>query len=151
MLVHKNKRRVRWILPIALIFLCTAVSATAENVTFNALLIHASNEPSAQDLRLEKVEYRLRRIFGFTFYKHYGEATMTSPLPGRFTLSMGHGNSLSISASGAKKGRVEAKIEWTSGGNTMLNTTVVMTRGTPVILGGGQQDNGTLIVAITAE
>lgn len=150
MLAHK--RILRMLLPAMLAaWLSGPVSARAERVaSIDATLILASNDASAQDPRLEKVEYKLRRIFGFEYYKHLGEGTGMVNLPGGTTIGLGHGCRLEISASDAGGGRVRASVQWIRDENVALNTTVVMSRGTPVILGGISHAGGTLIVTLVA-
>jgi hypothetical protein len=127
------------------------VSASAQVAGLRATLILASDDPAAQDPRLDRVEFRLRRIFHFPYYRHYGDGAAAVNLPGEATLRLGHGNDLQIHATDAKDGRVRAQVRWLRDGNLVLNTTVVMSRGTPVILGGVSQAGGTLIVTLVAE
>jgi len=119
-------------------------------VGIKAMMILASNESSAQDLRLDAVEYKLRRIFGFEYYKHFGEASAMVNIPGNTTLDLGHGYRLKIRVSGADNG-FKASVNWLRGDESVLNTTVKMKRRVPVILGGISHGGGTLIVTLTAE
>ncbi|MFH0953746.1 MAG: hypothetical protein V1873_05410 [Verrucomicrobiota bacterium] len=130
--------------------LAGSAAAWAGPVSLEATMILASNEPAAQDQRLDAVEYKLRRIFGFEYYRYYGGGSAIVNLPGDTTISLGHGYRLSISA-GSKDGRVRAGIRWLRGDEVVLNTTVNMERGTPVILGGIAHEGGTLIVTLTAK
>ncbi len=122
----------------------------AAPVTLEAMLILASNDPSAQDPRLDQIEYKLRRTFKFEYYRHYGGQSAIVNLPGQTSLDLGHGYRLSVSASEASDDRVRAGIQWFRGDEVVLNTTVVMSRGTPVVLGGVPHEGGTLIVTLVA-
>jgi len=146
-----HNRRFPLFLALAVI-LATAVplSAGAEPLGIKATLILASDQPAAQDLRLDAVEYKLRRIFGFEYYKHYGEASAMVNVPGSTTLDLGHGFRLLIKVSGADGG-FRAKVNWLRGDQSVLNTAVKMKRRTPVILGGISHEGGTLIVTLVAE
>lgn len=124
-------------------------NAQAEQANIEALLILASNNPAPLDARLDKVEYRLRRIFGFETYRYYGDGSTILSLPGQSILALGNGNNLTINAR-SKKGRIEAQIVWEKEGERVLNTTVAMSKNTPVILGGSTQPDGTLIIVLTA-
>jgi hypothetical protein len=119
-------------------------------VTVRAVLIRASNEPAAQDARLENVEYKLRRIFGFEYYRFMGESSAALPAGGEATLDLGGGHRLRISM-GDADGSVRAVVRWYRGDDLVLNTTVRAQRKTPVILGGASEGNGTLIITLTAE
>ena len=130
--------------------LATAGVSRAGPVTIQATLILASNDPAPLDSRLDKVEYKLRRIFGFEYYKYYGEGTALLNLPGESTVDLGHGFRLSISASGSGD-KLRTSVQWYRGDEMVLNTTVGMKRGVPVILGGISHGGGTLIVTLVAE
>ena len=134
---------------IAACLLALPSSAQAEGANIEALLILASNNPAPLDARLDKVEYRLRRIFGFETYRYYGGGSTVIALPGQSILALGNGNNLTINAR-SKKGRIEAQIVWEKEGERVLNTTVAMSKNTPVILGGSTQPDGTLIIVLTA-
>lgn len=131
--------------------LATPAVSSAEPVTIQATLILASNDPAPLDSRLGKVEYKLRRIFGFEYYKHYGEGAAVLNLPGQSAVDLGHGFRLSISASGSKDDKIRMSVQWFREDEMVLNTTVGMKRGVPVILGGISHGGGTLIVTLVAE
>jgi hypothetical protein len=124
-------------------------AAQAESVTLDVMLIHASNEQAPMDRRLEKVEYQLRRMFKFEYYKHYGEASAVVNLPGETTLDLGHGMKLIVKASGSD-GKIRAEVNWKKGDTSALNTTVALKRGQHVILGGVPHEGGTLIMTVVA-
>ena len=65
------------------ILICLCVCLFAEQVraesdmaSVQAMMILASNDPAPLDRRLEKVEFQLRRIFGFQYYRHFGEGAV---------------------------------------------------------------------------
>ena len=120
-------------------------------VSIQAVMIHASDRPSAQDPRLDNIEYQLRRTFRFEYYKHIGEGSAAVNLPGATVLNLGGDFQLNLAASDAGKGRVRAAVQWMRGSDVVLNTTVVMTRGVPVVLGGISHEGGTLIVTLVAQ
>ncbi len=128
-----------------------AATAAAKPVSVEAMLILASNEPTSLDQRLEYVEYKLRRIFGFEYYRYYGEGTAILEVPGQTTLDLGHGFTLEFNATDGEDGKIRANVRWLRGQDVVLNTTVGMKRNAPVILGGIQHEGGTLIVTLTAK
>lgn len=150
--MQAHRKSYHWLLGAALALACVFPSlAAAQPVTLHATLILASDEPAAQDPRLDKIEFKLRRIFGFEYYSHYGEAAVGLDMPGDTALSLGHGYRLEVSASEARQGHVRAVVRWLRGEDIVLNTTVVMARGVPIILGGISHDKGTLIVTLVAK
>jgi hypothetical protein len=138
------------LLAIACLLTCAAVSG-AEPVTIQATLILASNDPAPMDSRLDRIEYKLRRIFGFEYYRHYGEGSALLNLPGESTVELGHGFRITMSSSGSKDGKIRTSVQWFRGDEMVLNTIVGMKRGVPVILGGISHEGGTLIVTLVAE
>lgn len=139
----------RWIVIALGLLLGTVARAGDGAVTIEAMMIHASNEAAPMDQRLEKVEFQLRRIFGFQFYKHYGEGQAMLHLPGQTTVALGHGFHLEINAQ-HRDGKIRAQVNWIRGGESLLNTTVSMKPGNHVILGGVPFEGGTLIVTLVA-
>jgi hypothetical protein len=150
MWAHRTVLRV-FVIFVALAWLFTAAgTARAQTITLHARLILASNEPAAQDPRLEDLEYKLRRIFGFEYYQMLGKGEGIVELPGDASLVLGRECRLSISAAQARGGQIRASVQWLRGKEVVLNTTVVMGRGAGVILGGVSHESGTLLVALDA-
>lgn len=151
MRAHETSRMFVTVL-LGLACLLTAAAASyAEPVSIQATMILASNDPAPLDSRLDKVEYKLRRIFGFEYYRHYGEGSVLLNLPGQSTIDLGHGFRLSIAASGSRDDKIRTTVQWFRGDELVLNTTVGMKSGVPVILGGISHGGGTLIVTLVAE
>lgn len=140
------------ILTLLVLGLACVFTARAESdaVTVRAVLIRASNEQAAQDPRLEKIEYKLRRIFGFEYYRFMAESSVTLPANGEGALDLGSGHRLRLRL-GDGRDNVRAEVRWFRGDDLVLNTTVRVARGTPVILGGVSDGPGTLIITLTAE
>lgn len=138
---------------IAFIFMLVMLAgpgrALAGSVTMDATLILANNDPAALDRRLDHVTFQLRRMFKFEYYHYYGGGQAVVGLPGSSTIDLGHGNVLSVNATG--DGKVRAEVNWLSGGKSVLNTTVSLKRGAHVILGGIPHEGGTLIVTLVAQ
>ncbi|MDA0578174.1 MAG: hypothetical protein O3B24_08750 [Verrucomicrobia bacterium] len=144
-------RRV-WAVALSTLGLCGALSTTqADEVQISATLIRASNDAAPGDGRLKGIESKLRSTFGFKSYQHYGGGSAKAAVPSSASVSLGHGNSLTLKLSPAEGNRVEAAINWRGPSGTVLSPTVVLTRGgPPVILGGAQQDGGTMIISVSA-
>jgi hypothetical protein len=127
------------------------VAADAQTTAnLDALLIHASNQPKALDTRLDRIEYRLRRIFNFEHYGVLGHQQTLLTLPAQLQLDLGHGYRLQLDAR-SRDGRVQAQVVWMRGGERLLTTSVNQSRGTPAVLGGPPHDGGTLILVLTFE
>lgn len=132
---------------LAAAVLAFAGAARGDDVSLRAMLIYASNEPAPLDQRLEKVEYKLRRILQFETYRFLGDASAILQLPGEVTMDLGQGHRLQITADKGKKG-VGATVEWWSGEERLLTTRVTIQSGSPAILGGPKHKEGNLIVVL---
>ena len=136
--------RKRWLLALALC-VTAFTSATAQTVTLDAKLIHASDRPAALDTRLDRIEYRLRRIFQFEHYAFLHEQQLLLTLPSRTRVDIGHGYAIDVNAS-ERNGRVRAELQWYRGGQRLMSTSIAQRRGVPAILGGPPHDGGVLIL-----
>lgn len=141
---------------IALInFICLislAAQPPGENrVTFKAILIIASNDASTSNSRHGRYERKLRKIFRFKSYRYLTEGTGSTNLPGQLTLSLGKAHRVTIQASAVERNKVRARIRWLKDGKALIQTTIVMGRETPAILGGPSFERGNLILVLEAE
>ncbi len=132
------------------LWLLLAGTASAEPLTLSAQMILASDERAAMDHRLEKIEYKLRRVFRFEYYRQYGEGSALMPVPSEATLDLGHGYRIEAALSPGKK-KVRARIRWMKGDAAILTTAVGLQRGVPAILGGAPHEGGKLIVVLEIE
>ena len=120
--------------------------------TLQAVMIHASNSPAPIDRRLENIEYKLRRVFGFEHYRHVGEGSVTISLPGEGTIDLGGGYRLMLRSSNTKDGRIRTQVTWSKGGATLLSTSTKVRRGAPpTVIGGASQGGGKLIVTLVVK
>jgi len=121
-----------------------------QKVRLKAVMILASNRVAPPDSRLQHLESKLRRVFGFQHYKHHGSGSTSVTLPGDSRIDLGGGHILKLSAAKAEKNRVRVNVKWLRGKKSLLQTTVVMKKGSPTILGGPSHENGTLLIALQA-
>lgn len=126
------------------LLLFTPSPAHAEAVQLQAMMIQAQNEPAPMDRRLERVEYKLRRVFGFNYYSYVGEGSLMLNAGSEATMSLPRGHSLRIRLGGKGK----AEVRWFRDGEALLSTSVGLSRNSPVVLGGVPSDGGTLILVL---
>ncbi len=149
--VRNKLRGSYWIVCLGLMgVLGVPLAAAQQTVTMDVLLIHASDRPAALDTRLDRVEFRLRRIFGF---EHYGflqqeRTLLTLPTQTRVRLVTGHVVQLRAER---LNGRIRAHIEWYQDQERLVATTITQRRGVPAILGGPPHDEGNLILVLEFE
>lgn len=120
-----------------------------EKVSFKAVMIYATNEPGEQDTRLKQVEPKLRGVFRFKRYQHYGAGSSSTALPGKASLSLGKGHKLDLKVSHADQGKVRAQVRWTRGGEKLMSTAYVLNRKDSTVIGGPSHDKGKLIVVLS--
>jgi hypothetical protein len=127
----------------------TCISARGQEgtVTLQVLMIQAQNESAPIDRRLEKVEYKLRRVFGFQFYRYVGEGNISLPSRGQGEISLPDGHRLTLSLGGKGK----AEVRWFRNEEPLLSTSVGLSREAPVVLGGVPANGGKLILVLTAQ
>lgn len=142
-------RKVALILAFCLVAPCMV---QAQNVArLKAVMIYASDKPAPIDERLENIEYKLRKVFKFEHYLHYGEGKVAVTMPGSGTIKLGKGYALDVDASQAKDGKIRAKVTWRKGDKKLLSATQVVGRKTPAVMGGVSHEDGTLIVTLVLE
>jgi hypothetical protein len=142
----------RWqrsLLIVALCALATGVVAE-ETYTVKAVMILASDEPAPIDPRLERIEFRLRRIFKFEHYLHFGEASAVLTNSSSVTMDLGHGYQVEVTTSKRKK-RVRTRVRWVKDDATLVDTSVFLKKNVPTILGGVPHEGGQLIIALTLD
>ena len=141
-------RHVCGVIAAIWVWASTAVSVVAqETVTLDAMLIHASNRPAALDTRLDRVEYRLRRVFGFEHYGFVNQSQTLLTLPAHTRMDLVGGYVMQIDAS-SRDGRIRANVQWFQNGRRLLSTSIAQRRGVPAILGGPPHDEGALILVL---
>ncbi len=131
------------------ISLC-ATEAEAAKVSFRGIMILASNESGPTDGQLKRYEGKLRRLFKFKQYRHFGQGGASIEIPGKASFSLGNGYRMQIDASPAQKDKIRAGVRWVKGKRNLINTVLVMQKGAPTILGGPSHDSANLIVILEA-
>jgi hypothetical protein len=111
-------------------------------------MIQAQNEGAPIDRRLERVEYKLRRVFGFQYYRYVGEGSLSLLAGGEGTVALPDGHRLRVRLA---RGGGRAEVAWTRGDQALLSTAVGLARNAPIVLGGVPSNGGKLILVLTAQ
>ncbi len=137
---------------VAYLLIPTTLSAKGNSATLSikGVMILASNDSTETDPSLRAYEKNLRRLFRFKSYKRYGSGNTRLNLPGKSTMSMGRGHQVEVDAKPINQQKSRISIRWLRDGRSQINTTLVMTRGKPAVLGGPSVKGGNLILIITA-
>jgi len=142
-----------WLVALILTLLCTgSLASYGQNqgsVTIKVLMIQAQNESAPIDPRLERVEYKLRRVFGFQFYKYVAEGTVSLLAGGQGVIELAQGHRLQVNLGGGK-GR-NAEVHWMHENQVLLRTSVKLSGDGPLVLGGVPSNGGKLILVLSSK
>lgn len=137
---------------LALLVLPVPSAASAEApVRIDVGVVHASNEGSRMDPALESIQGKLRKMFPYTSYRMLDrlKRTLAAGETGEFALP---GNrSLRMTHAPHSGGKVRLAVEVNEGPRNLLATTLGLSRGGMVLVGGPSHDRGVLILIISAE
>jgi len=123
----------------------------ADAVTVDIGSVYASNQGSSVDPALGNIREKLRSMFNYSSYKMLdrkrraltvGE-TEDFELPGR--------RSMSVTPLPAKANKVRLSVQVREGGRNLLTTTLGLSRGGMVLVGGPAHEAGVLILIISAD
>ncbi|HEX9191321.1 MAG TPA: hypothetical protein VF847_04440 [Candidatus Deferrimicrobiaceae bacterium] len=123
----------------------------ADTVSVEIGSVYASNEGASMDPVLGNIRGKLQSMFNYTSYKlldrkrrslAVGE-TGEFELPGRRTMR--------VTPQPAQGNKVRLSVQITEGAKNLLNTTLGLSRGGMVLVGGPTHQSGVLILIISAE
>jgi hypothetical protein len=126
-------------------------AAAAEAVSVEIGSVYASNEGSSMDPVLGNIRGKLQSMFNYTSYKlldrkrrslAVGE-TGEFELPGR--------RSMRVTPVPAQGNKVRLSVQISEGAKNLLTTTLGLSRGGMVLVGGPSHQAGVLILIISAE
>lgn len=127
---------MKTILRLALLLAATVAllsPARAESAAIEGLLITASNDGGQTDRRLAPYEATLRRILRFETFRLVGSGIAPA---GGGRMALGAGHQLELETEGADGRSIHAKVRWSAGGRTLMNTGLHLRPGVPAVLGG---------------
>jgi len=101
-----------------------------------ALLVVASNQKGESDARLSSYEPKLRSILRFESYRLAGEGSANLDSPGRASINLTRGHSLTLENQKSDGGGVRLQVTWQEGGRSLMNMGLVLRPGVPAVLGG---------------
>jgi hypothetical protein len=136
---------------VLLLLLCGSGSAAAQAVSVEIGSVYASNEGSSMDPVLGNIRGKLQSMFNYTSYRlldrkrrslAVGE-TGEFELPGRRTMR--------VTPQPAQGNKVRLAVQITEGAKNLLTTTLGLSRGGMVLVGGPSHQAGVLILIISAE
>ncbi len=142
-------RMISLLLTLALVAgLLTPAATAADGASVNALLITASNQKGGSDRRLAAYEATLRRNLPFDTFRLAGEGSARVGAGGRASISLGRGHQLALQSEAGRGAGIRLKVDWTSGGKTLMSTSLTLQPGVPAVLGRRGGDDGEVPVVL---
>lgn len=128
-----------------------AAAQSGSPVTVDLGVVLASHDGATVDPQLSSIQGKLRSMFNYSSYRMLdrqrrplgvGE-TGEFPLPGN--------RSMRVTPSPAQGEKVRLAVQITEGGKNLIATTLGLSRGGMVLVGGPSHEKGVLILIISAE
>lgn len=136
---------------VVLLFTGAALSAAEPPVSIDVGVVVASNEGARMDPALASIKAKLQSMFNYSSYRMLDR--MKKPLAvgetGEFALP---GNrSMRVTPAPASGPKVRLAVQVMEGHRNLLSTTLGLSRGGMVLVGGPSYQNGVMILIISAE
>lgn len=145
-----NPTRLLVLFAFAVCSLASSATSHAESSQIQATVVLASSDNSGMDPQLQKYASNLKKLFKHNSFKRYGGSNGQIELPGSTNLNLGKGYQLNLVATPVDGGRIRLNAKWIQGSRTLIETTLVVTRNRPSVLGGPRVENGELILLLVA-
>lgn len=132
-------------IPFTFLFACALLALApalraAEGASVRAILITATNLKREADPKLAPYEAELQRNLPLSSFRFVGEGSATVAPGGRATISLSRGHRVEL-VSERGGGGIRLKVQWTSGGAAVMNTSLTLQPGVPVVLGRRPSDD----------
>ena len=134
-----------------LLFAHTAVAAPDARVAVDVGVVVASHEGTTMDPALSSIRNQLQSMFNYSSYRMVDrlKRSLSVGETGEFVLP---GNrSMRVTPAPAKGDKVRLAVQVMEGERNLVSTTLGLSRGGMVILGGPSYQKGVLILIISAE
>jgi hypothetical protein len=123
---------MRWLVAALLV---VVLSASVQAATIEVRLIRASNETDKPDEQLEKLEPKLKKVFGYRHYRQLGLQRGPFKENGQLRLDLGEGIVVFITPRASEKKGQMMDFEMYSGRAALVKSTVRVGRGELLVKG----------------
>ncbi|MCL5966702.1 MAG: hypothetical protein M1550_05800 [Deltaproteobacteria bacterium] len=130
---------------------CPGTSRAADGVAVDIGVVLASNEGSSVDPSLATLRAKLGSMFNYSSYKMLDRLRRPLGLGQTGDFGLPGGRSIRVTPITAARNKARLAIQIMEGSRNLVTTTVGMSRGGMVLVGGPRYQNGTLILLISAE
>jgi hypothetical protein len=140
------------ILFLAVVFGAGAAEAAAPgSVAVDIGVVAASNEGTSIDPALSALRTKLQSMFTYTSYKMLDRMKRTLAVGEAGDFALPGGRSMRVTPVPAPDKKVRLAVQITEGGRSLLTTTLGLSRGGMVLVGGLPSPSGVMILMISAE
>jgi hypothetical protein len=138
-------------LPVLLILVFGAGAASAEAVTVDIGVVIASHEGTTIDPALSALKPKLQSMFPYSSYRMVDRMRKTLAVGETGEFSLPGNRSIQVTPAPPSGNRLRLDVQVLEGSRSLVTTTLGMSRGGMVIVGGPPYRNGVLILLISAE
>lgn len=137
---------------LAILFAAPAASAAPPgSVTVDVGVVIASNEGNSIDPGLAGLRAKLQSMFNYTSYKMLDRKRHTYPVGETAVFKLPGGRSMRVTPVPAPPKKVRLDVRIAEDGRNVLTTTLGLSRGGMVLVGGPPYQSGVMILLISAE
>lgn len=137
---------------LVLAFMASSAEAAAPgSVTVEIGVVVASNRGSSIDPSLSALKTKLQSMFNYSSYSLLDRMTRTLAAGEAGEFALPGGRSMKVTPSAAPENKVRLAVQIMEGGKNLLTTTLGLSRGGMVLVGGPPHQPGVLILLISAE
>lgn len=142
--------RIVSILAVLLLAAGTAASSDAP-VSVDLGVAVASNEGTRIDPQLADLRTKLKAMFDYTSYRMVDRRKRTLAVGETGEFPLPGGRSMRVTPAPSSGGKVRLAVQIMEGQRNLLTTTLGLSRGGMVLVGGPAYQNGVMILIISAE
>ena len=136
---------------LALFFATGAAAAAPGTVTVDIGVVVASNQGSSIDPSLSTLRKKLQSMFNYSSYKVLDRKRRTLAVGETGDFDLPGGRSMRVTPVPASEMKVRLAVQILEGGRNLLTTTLGLSRGGMVLVGGPPYQSGVMILLISAE
>jgi hypothetical protein len=126
-------------------------AATPGPVTVDIGVVVASNEGASVDPALSSLRAKLQSMFTYSSYRMLDRMKRSLAVGETGDFALPGGRSMRLSPVPASGNKVRLAVQLTEGGRNLLTTTLGLSRGGMVVVGGPPYQSGVMILLISAE
>jgi hypothetical protein len=129
--------------------LAIGLAGSVQAASIEARLIRASNDKAASDPGLKDIEPRLKKRFGYEYYRLLGVQQETLRENKTYRLNLGEGFVVFVTPKSTAQKMHEMDLEWTSGKASLVKTTVKIAEGNHLFIKGPGVGDDWIVLVIT--